>query len=235
VKVLKTHPNDGIALRAALEEALLDVKYAKGNLRAGSREEARSLSRLLGFLEGRLRINAPDWWRKMVIGAEFDAKNFRFLFDAEKETWHRVPGFSPCLPKNVHFQKCHNRRYLKIDGETRISLPSKLRKDIPYGDSGVLTVASDNENCYSAVYFGLTGGFTLHCSDRRSGKDLWEADVLGAAGGLLRGGSGPGYHRVTLLSGDSVLYVFGGESDGAYVEGFDKKSGKVRFRFSTGY
>jgi hypothetical protein len=74
--------------------------------------------------------------------------------------------------------------------------------------------------------------YVLVGSAAADGKQLWEAEVWSAGRGFL---AGVGYHRVELKEKDGILFVFGMETHGMYLEAFELATGKCLYRFCTCY
>jgi hypothetical protein len=87
---------------------------------------------------------------------------------------------------------------------------------------------------FSVVSFACRAGFrfNLLCVDSNTGALLWQADVW-AAGRTTLGGAE--VHRISSIRKDDLIANFGAESHGAYVETFDLRTVRNRFRFCTCY
>src|SRR5262249_23852158 len=68
IRKLKLHPNAGAALRAAWEEVRLTLPEEEQH--RAVRPDPQRLQRFIGFVEGRLPVEAPDWWVKTLPEAQ---------------------------------------------------------------------------------------------------------------------------------------------------------------------
>ena len=97
-----------------------------------------------------------------------------------------------------------------------------------------LSPALTKDKCFLALHSLCGWSYPLVCLDRRTGNELWRADVwavgndTGCQGGLTE--------DVSLLrSGHNVLIVIGAGTHCFYIEGFDVITGKCLFRFANWY
>ena len=89
------------------------------------------------------------------------------------------------------------------------------------------------EVAYVYLYFWPPIPYKLCAIDRRSSKVIWSS-LVWAAGGM-KTYTGQGWHQAELTLTSGNITVFGVAGDTAYVEMFDRKTGKNIVRFSTSY
>jgi hypothetical protein len=80
-----------------------------------------------------------------------------------------------------------------------------------------------------------SGGFPFKLA-AFTGKDshvAWKARVWAAGRDIFLGAAG--YAPIELREAEGVVYVFGAEGCGMYLEAFDAESGQCRYRFCTAY
>lgn len=89
---------------------------------------------------------------------------------------------------------------------------------------------------YVAFFSEWPRKYPIVCLETSSGRMLWQAEVW-AHGDVvpLQFGTVPSDHRVELAAAEDVVASFGSDGARCYVEGFDAKTGAVRFRFSPDY
>src|SRR5262249_49405352 len=65
IKTLQLDDNESMSVRASWESVRRTIKKTAD---CEVRPDAYALNRFTGFLEGRLRIALPDWWRNFLLG-----------------------------------------------------------------------------------------------------------------------------------------------------------------------
>lgn len=240
---LKKHPNTGIALRAAWEEACLDVprllrSSSTNRLNRHSPGEAvvdlnrKSVDQFLKSVQERLKANTPKWWETAIRSGKAG------LHGSGSYLGFRLPvlsyfdeTFDMGLPIGTRLENHPNGVVLKVGKESAIVSKRMLdeHRDIA-GDVSLCAVVEGNR-VYIAFHGQLPGSYPLICLDRQSGKVLWESKVwvLGARMSY----EGLWQHCVSIsVTGDRVL-VYGASCDCAYIEGFNAEKGTALFRFGT--
>ncbi len=195
-------------------------------------------AQFIGFLEGRVRIVAPEWWAKLVIddGTEWrkahteNYAGFRYLYSELGEDLIAIP-------KGVSVRRIGKGFALK-QGENLMKLPGTVFTDRERNDDGSiecgLSVAFTASHCFLAVHGSFGSSHPLYCIERRSGDIVWKANVTGSF--LWGGSSGVPHTWVSVSVQRNQVCLFGvTNSGGAFVHTCDPKTGKKLFEFSTAY
>lgn len=215
VRNLQAHPNDGIALQAALEDLVT---------------RRHTPEWFVGFVEGRAKVRAPDWWAAVLayrypgLGAAgapdspYHEAGPEFFRAPKDTTLAGEPGADGPVVLRVK------------DDEVR--LPADLfRRRVARGRTNVSALVT-TDRCYLALHDDVGVGYPLTCLDRTTGKIAWET--------WLRGnwwGAATGQHAMWVAvtrQGDRIV-IFGMSSTGFHVEAVQADDGKSIFRCSTGY
>jgi len=93
-----------------------------------------------------------------------------------------------------------------------------------------IAFAPGKEHYYIAVYSDAGFPFRMACFGAVDHAHKWTADVWAANRHALEGKS---FHMVEIRETAKSVLVYGLESSALYVEGFDIKTGKAAFRFSS--
>jgi len=227
IKALKEQSNESFALRAAWEEVRLTVDEKRSELDV--LVNAQVLNRFLGFLEGRLRRNAPDWWQDLLLRARaFGRDNIVFL---GKCAYYHKAGLGFHGPRDTSVEKVDGGFLLKI-GMDSVSIPKVVIDEGEKHSGPCISAVCDSHSCFVAIHGQACFPYTLFRVDRETGTVQWKTRVW--AEGELIGGYGPTYHCTALILEKERILVFGAGTC-LYVEAFDPKNGKDIFRFSTSY
>jgi hypothetical protein len=233
---LRLSPRTGVALQAAYEEVLLTTDGGQ-KVRASK----PNLVWFLGFLEGRARVEAPQWWKHALAHSERTSEGHRGPYNGQPY-YKALPGADRALPA-VTLQR-RGGRLLLLVGEQSASVPEGFFEatagSLKHGEErkalanvGALIAG---ERCYTTRIdpFGLSS--TLVCSDRESGKVRWKAKVWATRGRAFAAMSWLGPlpdAAVMITERDERVVVFGACGSGFYVEVFRAADGTNLFRFAT--
>ena len=231
VKSLTKDENLGIALQAAWETHLKPVKRKeKVDSRSDDVYDPAELVQFVTFLKDRTKAPIPPWWSTGVTDVDlFPGEHHAFIGPSKRGR------DDPEKPKKGDEKK---ELQIKVRGDNLVCSLGGRSIEFPkdtFGESNFASFVGSigEKRSVVASYPGISGfAYTLAGFEGKGGKPVWRADVWSAGRDFL---GGEGYHRVEMTEKDGVVYLFGMESHGAYVEAFDASSGKVRFRFCTCY
>src|SRR5439155_9296246 len=88
IRRLQAHPGDGIAIQAAWEEVTLTVPEKEPAQVV--RPNRHKLDWFLGFLEGRARVKAPQWWSEMLLDSRANRRDNIYPGNPTQCPYHRV-------------------------------------------------------------------------------------------------------------------------------------------------
>jgi hypothetical protein len=225
---LKGLPQDGIALRAAWEEAIL-----KGKIREDSTKLDRqvAIARFLGFVEGRLGISLPVWWEEAIHKAGNEGKG-HIGPGLPKNPYHHVASgrWEFDMPNGQSISRTDDSTTISFCDET-MSIPKALVDEVIGGRMSVLI---EKDRCFVASHNTLGYSYPLTCLDRKTGKLLWKASVWDWAS-RIPGATGTWYEYVSVVGKNDRVYVIGTGVHNFYIDAFDQKTGKNVFRFANCY
>jgi hypothetical protein len=221
VRELQSHKNDAIAVWAAWEQV------AAGR---------HSREWFVGFLQGRTRFEAPEWWSAMFVNG-LPRPSGATKNDARRpiEEPYESTGLDYIrAPKGTGVA-----RDLKEDGvlivrvgEETVRIPENLFTNSTTGKIvGSVSALVRPDRCYLAVHEDVGYPYELLCLDRKAGKVVWKSDVFSHFWGTAFGRHAM-YVAVTQHRGQLVLY--GASWAGFHVEAFRAADGANLFRYSTG-
>jgi hypothetical protein len=190
--------------------------------------DRESISQFTKFAEDRLDVALPNWWREAILNGEvFPGRHHAFL-DRTMPKLRFVKDVGVFVADGIELAVSDDEVVMRTKDKS-VKFPVSLIPD----DQGMLfTTTLGEQNWYIARYPEKGYPFLLRSMGRKDGKAVWTAHVWA----VRRGAStGVGSHRVEILERKDSVYVFGRESHGMYLEGFDKRSGNCRFRFCTSY
>jgi hypothetical protein len=232
IRQLKGLPEDGVALRAAWEEVLLDAKFPKDKVNP-KLDQPIAVARFLGFIEGRLRLSLPDWWEEAVEAA-FLGGCGRVVPGVPKPwPYHVVPfrDWTIGMPLGQSIQENDKAVVLKSGDETAAVSAVFVKEH--FGKPECLSILIDKDRSFVAYHNDFGYSFSLLCLDRKSGNLIWKATVWDWANDL--GTSGPWYDHVAVVGNDQRVFVIGCGVSCFYIEAFERASGKSIIRFANWY
>lgn len=232
----------GAAWRAALQ-------CCAGDRKSPSRA-AFAFSRFVGFVDGRLPVQPPEWWERIVAGAmlagnDGDSVMIRChpetIAPAANIPQPAIPEFI-ALPKAWSANKVAKGVELQMPG-SRVVIPTSIPKDasgwpttVEYWD--ILGAVTDGDSVFVVIASADPYRSEILAKvSRRGGKVLWERRIW--TGGELTGISlsGPRFGREHIvepkMGRDGNVYVFGATALGAYIESFSATDGTPQLRFCT--
>jgi hypothetical protein len=226
---LTGHENASLALRGAWHSMVVD---SPGYGRAERLRDQQGAHRFLGFLEGRLRMSPPSWWRDVLLDARFDTDgNPRFSYD---ERWSLYGKSGSQFRVHAGISAVSSNGEVKVsDGAISLSIPGVALKELSQGGGNEqLDVLLKRETSILAAHSSSGFGFPVIALDTQTGRILWKVNAWGA--GVTRG-FGVSYHRVSMILHHNEVVVFGVDPRALYVEGYSVSGGDVLYRFCTGY
>ena len=198
-----------------------------------------ALQRFLGFVEGRLRVRQPKWWKDAMAKAEY---GFGTADAQGREVWTSAPPDFYVLrqPGIREIQVPTGTSAVPTSGGLRVTVGREtfiVPKSVVAGvkDHCLIAFPADDDRFVATLHPGLPVAYPLFCISRSSGKIIWQAQVwLGDnIGGSIGGYVPPPPTSIEVA--DGVVYVFGTGYWLAYVEAFSLADGKNLLRFSTSY
>jgi len=228
---LQRSPIDSVAIQAAWEEVTLTVPVQQAEGGAYRPDQDR-LQWFLGFLEGRGRVTAPQWWNEVVLDARANRRDNIYSGEPKASPYHRAGVEWVTAPLDTTVTQDGDGYMLTI-GEDSIRLPEELLQltdhDELYGSySGCFTP----EHCFVAAHESVGYLHDVACIDRATGKVVWNSEACGCWWG---GSTGQHTSGVSVTVQDDRVVVFGEASIGFYAHVFRADDGATVFRFSSGF
>jgi hypothetical protein len=228
---LRHHPDLGISLRAAWERVLITIPEEPQHRKLTVDREL--LRWFVGFLEGRLNIEPPDWWIHGLVRAQA-YRRCNVVFHELDESICHTTGRDLEVPRNTSVENVHQNVQLKIGSEFILIPTEQFERMVPpKSEFNHLSAFLSNKKCYLAVYTGIQSqNGTIFSIDRTTGKTLWESPFWGSRNATAYSGV-EGFQCVAVTECRGHIFAFGIASGAAYVEAFNADDGKNLFRFAT--
>jgi len=222
----------GLALQAAWESHKKLVHPPKLVLgRVDAIYDVSDLTQFLAVLKKRTKAWIPEWWAKRIVAVDvFADRHHAFVQDSDdKKPDRRQSKAGPLVPADAELEESGDHLlYTNRDGKLKY-LKSEESLLFDGRCAGLI-----GEKRSAVAIFGNSGrAFTLSGYERGHEKPSWTVDVWGS--GRSRAVTGVNDHWAELIGLDNMVFVFGGESHGMYLEAFDTATGQCRFRFCTCY
>lgn len=235
VRKLRASENDSIAIQAAWEEVA--QRIPDGETTGTLQIDKQKLNGFIGFLEGRSRVSAPDWWKGIVLNTRgwrhngFVGTQSR---SEEPDFYHNLDRAFSRAPIGTTVTEDGPRLVLRV-GDASIRIPDTFRKA-----SENLVVLFTPLRCYVVVHPDNTDRpYRFNCFERLSGKNAWNTEVWGTwwrPAGIDLISTGPPSHMwVKIVEEQNRVMVFGYDSVYFHAEAFRVQDGTNLFRFSTLY
>lgn len=188
---------------------------------------------MVGFIEGRLKTQPPEWWAKSLTSAVSNLESGQITFTLEGARWFDLSPTGFVVPLGGLVHEGADGVFLTLGGDT-VRLPSEaIRRRDEYKRCRLSVCVSD-EGCYLALYPPAPESYKLLRVDPDTADVLWSATVCCTDRNTL-GTSGLRHHRVTVTQQDDRIFVYGiGSGTTAYVEVFRAEDGHKLCRFCTG-
>lgn len=227
---LTAHSNTSVALTAGWYCLCAD----HWQTRLPSRIDGRSAERFLGLVSRRLGIVPPQWWSEAVRAGvlhgtceSFKVPGWETRYQESSEHW---PGSQEPIrvPAGLVVRSKDSRVVVATPTRTiTVEFPNDLAPDVEQ-----LDITCEGESCFIVASRDDSSQFPLFRVDANSTRPLWRANVWAAD---RQRSYGYGFNIVETMLSKECVVVFGAESNTVYVEGFEKSTGKARFRFSSWY
>jgi hypothetical protein len=190
------------------------------------------IHRFLGFLEGRAAVRVPEWWASTLTSCRVIAGS-NVVYPESREYEYVRSAIGLDVGGNATLERSGTGVVIK-QKQNRVEVPARLFDRLvqdaeAYGTDRI-SVLVRPDRCYVAIHPTEGGSFRLTAIDVKSREVIWNAAVWGVNRKKL---GGQAYHNVAIEEQGRRVLVFGGESHGMFVEGFDAGNGKVLFRFCT--
>lgn len=241
VERFKAHSCTGLALQAAWADVKQFISAKRPSRDDSPGEETRKLpvvttAKFIGFVEGRLRVSPPKWWKEDLSRArgslDTDTGLLLLYIRQKKNLYSRVEG---SRDDSVDLFTRGAISNVQASGETLSIECEHGSFEVPHTHRGpchVFGKTVGTAQCIVLVH-GQTPWGTLFCVDVKEDKVVWSQRLWCDAAPWVRSGAFT-HASETRVRGD-VVYVFGMCNDVVYIEGFRLADGKAEFRFSTTY
>jgi hypothetical protein len=246
---LKMSCNTGIAIRASWEVVRRTMTAALLGTDEPERIDPEAMQHFLGFVEGRLRINPPKWWKCRMARAMYrNSEDWMVLLGPE---WIRPMPYSEtksfiAAPRGTSVERENGGLRIVLEQGKVLYVPEAVLKQAEQENNldrrigerlrRLDAVVVDKERFLVAFYMdNQETEYPLFCLGCSSGKVLWKANVWAGYSHLAGRPHDFFVHLTDIRIADGVIYVFGLTSLSAYIEGFSLTDGKNKFHFSTSY
>jgi len=233
IRRLKSEKGLTVSARAAWEEVRRIVPSEAFNVPIAI--DSARLQRFVGFLEGRMPVSLPMWWEQSVAEARAFSRSV-FVFSNESFRKRGVEGPWGIASRNEGVFVFKEEHVQLVVGDEKVSLSEPVAnyvQSVTNRNSGLQLSAAITDTDYYLGLHSIRYGFRVIRVDRKSG--------LIARCYQVAGDGWKGIPRIELFSShlgairanDDVVVIFGLTANSAYLEGFDRVSGKSLFWFST--
>ncbi|MBX3438307.1 MAG: hypothetical protein KF861_12510 [Planctomycetaceae bacterium] len=222
-----------IAVRSAWEIVLRSTPRGAS---AGepARIDSLAAQRFMGFLEGKLGVNLPEWWEQALqSGERFDTGDL--VFDGEPPKSYRKTDDGMWLHERLKRVETgdDSLSLWGLTGREHLQLMVVPAQEKSLWPNHVCALVHD-----SSVFLIANGpaptSYPLVCYDIKTGRASWHRSIwVSAAGGWS--GSLDEWHFAELLIGRDVVYVIGAVTDTIYINGFRIADGTPLLRFTEAY
>jgi hypothetical protein len=218
-------PNCAVALGAGWEQVRRTLPESEQQEAVAP--DADQLHRFLGLVERCTRVSLPLRWTATVRRVTGYSRT-QIVFATPGRKGSSETGDYPSDAQEEHptYQWEQDRWKVTVGGKTWSAYRAV---DLRHG----VAVASAGETLVLASYQSIPGPYVVCALDRQTGEVGWRNNVWAKGG--TGGGTGRGWHDVQLRVREENLVVFGLSENVAYIEGFDAKTGRSLYRFSTSY
>ncbi len=225
--------DNSVALRTAWDTVADTVPIERGTEQY--QPDAKALAWFLGFVEGRIRVAPPEWWRKAIRDAHaYDRDNIELLGRLESNPYHRRDALS--FPVNADVENLGDAIVYSV-GVEKLAIPEELLLRADGGELfGAVSGSFTDKHLFVAVHHDVPHAHDVACLERATGKVVWRSKACGCLRPSI-GGNGNTGRRGTCVSvvptDDDRVFVFGAAFTGFYLHGFRAGDGKSLVRFSS--
>src|SRR5262249_25475939 len=217
---LKRHRNDSIAIQAAWEEVTLTVPEMPER---AVRLDGQKLRWFLGFLEGRTRIQAPDWWVEMLMDSRANAGDNIYPGKSDKHPYDKAGLGAMYAPIGTTLKREDGDIELRV-GKEAVKIPASV---FPRGRAASALMTP--RYAYVAIHGQEGYPYFLFCMDRQTSKVAWKTRVWANSLDV----AGVSRMWVSVSEQDGRIVVFGAGSAGLHIESFRADNGENLSRFSS--
>ncbi len=226
---LQMNAADSVAIQAAWGEIELSIPERPERTIRPDRDK---LARFLGFLEGRARVQAPQWWTDAILDARANCRGNVYAGGLNLGRYQNPKPKAALLPPEAKLEKADGKSIVRIGSEI-VSIPHDLHKQLTQNSAlESLTALITPERLYVAAYDSVGYPYQLACVERTSVKTRWSAEVWASWWG---GSEGHHHQDVQVIEQGNRVVVFGVAAVGFHVEAFRIDDGANMFRFSNSY
>lgn len=227
----------GVALQAAWELHKKLVKRDKPNkdstlIRSTETYDATEMKKFLAFIKDRTKAPIPDWWAAGISDlyvVDMDEVRGHLYFGDIPRLKEIELGDQTWLVREGVIMKRQGKITSYQSGDVTLQVPKEL---FPKLDRANLAdLVTEKETCLAS--YQSSGGYRFNVAkvDNKTSKHVWTAEVWAVDRRTLFGPSA--MHRIEMTQAGDVLFVFGAEAFGMYIEAFDLETGKSQFRFCS--
>jgi hypothetical protein len=231
-RLLKGGAHQGIALRAAWEEVLLEAKFPK-NKANPKLNQPLAVARFFGFVEGRLSLALPVWWEETIQDAFLGGCGR--VVPGQPKTWPyqwvRFGNTKIGMPQGQSIRRGEMGVAL-CSGDDRAAVSEDVvKKHLKFARH--LSFLIDKEFSFVALHDNVGTSYELLCLERKSGRQVWKATVWDWA--YSGATTGAWQESVAVVGKGERVYVIGAGVFCFYIEAFDRATGRNAFRFANWY
>src|SRR5262249_19339778 len=138
----------------------------------------------IGFLEGRLLTEPPDWWVKGIVRAEAFGRD-NVVFPESKALLYHTTRHDLVVPRDTTVEDRDGKVKITTGNESIVIPLQQFDKIVLDNGFTRLSPCFGSHRCYLAAYTGIDiAQGELFCLERPTGKILWRTLLwLGGDGG----------------------------------------------------
>ena len=178
-------------------------------------EYRHRVSQFVGFLEGRLGVPVPNWWRqRLAMQLESQSKDYVH------------PITAPPHPYLLTRDSVGEDGFMTVAvGSQEVRLPAKV---LPADGSDFgIAVAVERSRCYVVTY-GSLESYRLNCFNPNAGEVLWRSELDTATRSMPKV-----LDPVEIAVGANTVVVFAASDDACHLHQFDSNIGMATGHFTT--
>lgn len=231
IEKYKTHESLKLSIFAAwirCKEQCLENKSQKENYQ----------NRFVGFLEGRLYVSPPNWWRRELFSIGIEKKIELPKLEENQEYFSESLGINHT--NSLSLASVSDSEVSGVKDGTKFRLTwdranSLLSRDVGVFDLGAIDVLRLNDGrIIWAIAPQGKSKFEVYCLSNK-GEELWKVSIDSSRHHNIGGRLGLKNGFLELAVNKDTVLVFGANEVNLYIDGFTLKSGKPEFHFTTLY
>jgi hypothetical protein len=187
------------------------------------------IMKFIGFIQGRLRMELTDTWRKSLLVAfanlSRDDRN-KLLDDVLKVKSELSAAAQAKLEVRAE------NLVIKLDATGKAStfeILAKRPESVKLHGGAIVAIQSDSKYAYVAEFSNGFGNFPVHAFDLETATIKWTAQVFGEYPPQL---GGRPIRVVEIFADESRLFILG-SGNFVFLEVFDRTSGRPLVRFAA--